>query len=409
MPYTISATLNAARHNTSHEIGHNFTAQHDGSSGFIMSASFNIASPSTTWSSTSVSAINTKLAAVTCLTTCVSDTDGDGVADTNDNCPSLSNTNQTDSDNDGIGDVCDNCPSLSNTNQTDSDNDGIGNVCDNCPSLSNTNQTDSDNDGIGDVCDNCPSLSNTNQTDSDNDGIGDVCDNCPSLSNTNQTDSDNDGIGNVCDNCPSLSNTNQTDSDNDGIGDVCDNCPSLSNTNQTDSDNDGIGDVCDTGTCINDTTLTTTIASNDIVFIEAIGTISCNSKIHTGATLSLLSENLTFLTDGFWAQSGSDVLVGYQVCSSNKNTEMPELAATDIMFPSVYTNNKYLIFNELNTDELYELWIYDTMKRPLLYEKIIPYTTQQSILLPSIQSTQIIWIVLKNRQNVLKYYSILIP
>lgn len=36
-----------------------------------------------------------------------SDTDGDGIYDAIDNCPSTANIDQVDSDNDGIGDVCD--------------------------------------------------------------------------------------------------------------------------------------------------------------------------------------------------------------------------------------------------------------------------------------------------------------
>ncbi len=36
------------------------------------------------------------------------DTDGDGIIDSHDNCPSISNPDQMDLDNDGIGDVCDN-------------------------------------------------------------------------------------------------------------------------------------------------------------------------------------------------------------------------------------------------------------------------------------------------------------
>jgi uncharacterized repeat protein (TIGR01451 family) len=40
------------------------------------------------------------------------DTDGDGVLDTVDNCPSNANTNQSDLDGDGIGDVCDPTPSV---------------------------------------------------------------------------------------------------------------------------------------------------------------------------------------------------------------------------------------------------------------------------------------------------------
>ena len=45
------------------------------------------------------------------------DTDGDGVADYRDNCPTVANPNQSDIDHDGIGDVCD----------SDADGDGIPN------------------------------------------------------------------------------------------------------------------------------------------------------------------------------------------------------------------------------------------------------------------------------------------
>ena len=38
------------------------------------------------------------------------DTDGDGVEDSADNCPTVPNADQADGDSDGIGDVCDECP-----------------------------------------------------------------------------------------------------------------------------------------------------------------------------------------------------------------------------------------------------------------------------------------------------------
>jgi hypothetical protein len=75
------------------------------------------------------------------------DGDGDGVIDSADNCPSVSNPNQADGDVDGVGDACDNCIYAANprvdssfltTNpwatltggQRDDDHDGYGNKCD---------------------------------------------------------------------------------------------------------------------------------------------------------------------------------------------------------------------------------------------------------------------------------------
>lgn len=74
--------------------------------------------------------------------------------------------------------------------------------CDNCPTVSNSNQSDADDDGIGDVCDNCPAVANPDQFDADQDGFADVCDNCPAIVNSSQLDQDHDGIGDACDPCP---------------------------------------------------------------------------------------------------------------------------------------------------------------------------------------------------------------
>lgn len=110
---------------------------------------------------------------------CLSDADGDGVPDSTDNCPLVSNADQTDTDGDSVGDACDNCSSTSNSNQTDTDGDGVGDACDNCPSTSNSSQTDADNDGIGDACD----------IDDDGDGIADTTED----SAPNAGDGNNDG------------------------------------------------------------------------------------------------------------------------------------------------------------------------------------------------------------------------
>ncbi len=58
------------------------------------------------------------------------DTDGDGVPDASDNCPSVANPDQADGDADGVGDLCDNCPTTFNPDQADADLDGIGDACD---------------------------------------------------------------------------------------------------------------------------------------------------------------------------------------------------------------------------------------------------------------------------------------
>ena len=62
------------------------------------------------------------------------DTDSDGVGDSVDNCPTVSNPLQENDDNDSWGDACDNCLGLDNdagggpADQCDSDGDGYGNL-----------------------------------------------------------------------------------------------------------------------------------------------------------------------------------------------------------------------------------------------------------------------------------------
>ncbi len=71
------------------------------------------------------------------------DTDGDTLCDDEDNCPTISNTNQDDTDGDDVGDACDNCTEVFNPRvatpeawmtltggQRDDDADGYGNICD---------------------------------------------------------------------------------------------------------------------------------------------------------------------------------------------------------------------------------------------------------------------------------------
>lgn len=94
----------------------------------------------------------------------VSDEDSDGIEDSADNCPAISNSSQLNSDNDGQGDACD----------KDDDNDGVVDEQDAFP-INPDEAIDSDGDNVGDNSDNCPTITNATQIDTDNDGQGDAC------------------------------------------------------------------------------------------------------------------------------------------------------------------------------------------------------------------------------------------
>ncbi|MCX2978452.1 hypothetical protein EYC82_13885 [Halieaceae bacterium IMCC11814] len=67
----------------------------------------------------------------------------------------------------------------------DRDEDGELNALDNCPSVSNSDQTDTDDNGVGDACE------AADLTDTDGDGIPDATDNCILIANPDQTPSNN--------------------------------------------------------------------------------------------------------------------------------------------------------------------------------------------------------------------------
>jgi len=206
------------------------------------------------------------------------DDDGDGVGNDCDNCPETMNPWQDDWNNNGVGDACDDADG--DGVPDDGDGSGIagdfpcmgGEVADcddNCPDVSNTDQADSDGDGIGDACDRCwevqgyqidnngncgsppytsdPKCGDACDTsgDKDGDGIPDDEDYCPVLK-TPSCDTDEDCYTDITCNIIVGRCSQHFDSDHDEIGDSCDNCAEVPNSSQDDTDIDGIGDACDT-------------------------------------------------------------------------------------------------------------------------------------------------------------------
>lgn len=168
----------------------------------------------------------------------VLDTDGDGIADENDSCPTVAGKAMfagcPDTDNDGIADNDDNCPDVAGTLNgcPDGDGDGIADKDDRCPTEKGIAAeggcpkvvVDTDGDGVVDAQDACPNsagLANLSGCpDTDRDGVADRNDNCPNVAGMSKyagcPDTDGDGLIDSKDRCP----TSAGDASNGG-------CPTI--------------------------------------------------------------------------------------------------------------------------------------------------------------------------------------
>jgi OmpA-OmpF porin, OOP family len=173
------------------------------------------------------------------------DTDGDGITDENDDCPTVAGLSATggcpDTDLDGIADAKDACPEVAGDAKfngcPDTDGDGVADNQDNCPDVAGVRRfrgcPDTDGDGVADPVDLCPTVPGVialdGCPDADGDGITDADDACPELAGTASTN----GCPEKYSGCP--------DTDGDGIGDGDDKCP----TNAGPAENDGCPIILD--------------------------------------------------------------------------------------------------------------------------------------------------------------------
>lgn len=130
------------------------------------------------------------------------DTDGDGVFDKDDECPTEAGSKLLkgcpDADNDGIADKDDVCPNAAGTAAfkgcPDTDGDGIADNEDACPEVAGLPAfkgcPDTDGDGVKDSEDGCPTVAGPKENkgcpwpDTDGDGVLDKDDRCPQVKGT---------------------------------------------------------------------------------------------------------------------------------------------------------------------------------------------------------------------------------
>ncbi|HHJ50652.1 MAG TPA: OmpA family protein [Phaeodactylibacter sp.] len=211
----------------------------------------------------------------------VSDMDGDGVPDEEDECPDIAGPANLlgcpDADGDGVVDKLDACPDMPGAVMgcPDGDGDGVADKDDKCPdeagSLLNegcpdiAKPADADGDGVPDETDACPNLagpaSSAGCPDSDGDGLTDNVDKCPNeagpanMNGCPPKDSDGDGVLDNVDKCPdeagpiNMNGCPPRDSDADGVLDARDECPDtpgpINLAGCPDSDGDGVLDKDD--------------------------------------------------------------------------------------------------------------------------------------------------------------------
>ncbi len=204
----------------------------------------------------------------------------------------------------------------------DSDGDGVNDKDDKCPTVPGVKEydgcpiPDTDGDGINDKEDKCPTVAGTREyqgcpiPDTDGDGINDKEDKCPTVAGTREyqgcpiPDTDGDGINDKEDKCPTVAGVAKyqgcpiPDSDGDGVNDEIDRCPNLAGS----GDNNGCPVVsAEVKKRIED-------GSKNILFITGSYTLSAKSYKTLDEEVKYMKDNpaLKLVIDGHTDNVGSD-------------------------------------------------------------------------------------------------------
>lgn len=242
------------------------------------------------------------------------DSDGDGIVDKKDTCPTLrgvANLNGCpDSDEDGVEDKRDRCPLVAGEIKLkgcpDRDKDGVADNQDACPNTVGFKELngcpDLDRDGVTDAEDRCPRLFGSPSLqgcpDTDEDGIIDPEDECPQEAGIDRTggcptqDTDGDSLDDDLDKCPYIAGKPSLggcpDTDGDNIPDPNDRCPNTAGN----AFNEGCPDQA---VVSKDEQEVLVLAAKDVQFETASSSLKVESYITLDKILSILLKYPDYL------------------------------------------------------------------------------------------------------------------